>query len=669
LATPVAIFWLWLVISPARVAILCPEDCRCDACGYHVNCSSSSLKEIPLIHLSKIWTLLLANNNIHLLENDSFVSRGLTGLQKLQADFCQIETIQLGAFNGLTNLAYLSMRGNKISEIKPDTFQKMNCLRYLNLGRNRIEHLDVDVFSGLVNLEILVLAENKLQHIHPNTSVGLPKFQSLLLSNNFWLQTPNDSYFINSPFLKHLDISACNISSMSVETFANVSALERLNLRFNNLRSVDINILKALPNLSALYLYGNPLQCDCQLQEVLRWFRDHNIETEYKEITPECETQSELKGVYCGKLEKDQRLQGNIHYHGDCINTSCNYTIIENMDTDMDTLTDAVTELEHKECGSAFLKQYMAPVYAVLFIFGATGNIILIIIITCNKDMRTVPNVYILNLAISDLTYLTVNLFEVFANKLFVTRLDGEFMSSFFPFCHRLSVGLTVYSVAVLSVYRYRVTVNPFIVRVPSQPTWHSTVATVCGVWILAALFAVPSAFLKYLCYEPIILGHASYYLLVVIFELLVSCVIPLFVIAFSYIMMARHLVKMSCSMSEETQKRQVRALKNTAKVVLGLTVVFLISYVPYHTYKTYLFVTAHLKLSEVNFTKFNCSNYCNVGYTVIALRCLLLINSCLNPVALICMSFAFRRQFKHYLSCCCKTNSPSNDLELTRRN
>jgi hypothetical protein len=589
------------------------------------------------------------------------------GLQNLQVDFCQIGTIELGAFNGLTNLAYLSMRGNEISEIKPRTFEKMNSLRYLNLDCNKIEHLDIDVFSGLVKLEMVFLAKNKLQRLYPDTFVGLLKFQSLFLSNNPCLQIPTDSYFINAPSLKHLDISGCNVSSVSVETFANVSTLERLDLRFNNLRSVGINILKALPNLTALYLHGNPLQCDSQLQKVWQWFQDYNIQRVYKEIAPECERGMELKGLYWGELEKGQCLQGNTHYHEDYINTSCNYTIIENMDTDMDTLMHTVTESEDKGYGSAFFFLFIAPVYAVSFIFGTTGNVILIIIITCNKDMRTVPNMYILNLAISDLTYLTVHFFEVFANKIFDTRLDGEFR--FFPFCHRLSVGLTAFSVAVLSVYRYKVTVNPFLVRVPSKTTWRSTVTTLCGVWILAVLFAVPSAVLKYLCYEPMILGHETYYLLVVIFELLVSCVIPLFVIAFSYIMTARHLVKMSCSMSEETQKQQVRALKNTAKVVLGLTLVFLISYVPYHAYKTYLFSTSDLKLSEVNLIKFNCHNYCNVGYTFIVLRCLLLINSCLNPVALICMSFTFRRQFRRYLTCCCKANSPPNDLELARRN
>jgi hypothetical protein len=101
-----------------------------------------------------------------------------------------------------------------------------------------------------------------------------------------------------------------------VETFTNVSALKWLYLSYSNLRTVGINILRALPNLSTLYLHGNPLQCDCQLQEVWRWCKDSNIVTGYGER----DTLSEVAGTW--RLKKGQFLEGNIKYCGDCNNTS-----------------------------------------------------------------------------------------------------------------------------------------------------------------------------------------------------------------------------------------------------------------------------------------------------------------------------------------------------------
>jgi Leucine-rich repeat (LRR) protein len=186
-------------------------------------------------------------------------------------------------------------------------------LEMLGLDHNIIEHLESDVFNGLVNLNVIILQGNKLQYLHPDTFLGLSVFQGL--------QMPTDPSLANSIILKHLAISVCNVRSVSVKTFANVSALIVLDLSYNNLKSVDINILKVLPNLSAMDLYDNPLQCDCQLQEVWRWCKDNNIKTANKEFAPECDTPSEVKGMWWGVLEKGQCLEGNMKYYGDYKNT------------------------------------------------------------------------------------------------------------------------------------------------------------------------------------------------------------------------------------------------------------------------------------------------------------------------------------------------------------
>ena len=327
-------FFSWVLFS-TKEAIPCPEECRCVWGGYFVSCSDAGLNNIPSGLPTHVQRLVLNGNNITFLEKDSFVSRGLAHLEILTASSCKIRKIELGAFNWLTKLTYLSLKNNEIIEIRPGILEKMCSLEFLYLGKNIIEHLESDVFSGLVNLKKLSLEGNKLQYLHPDTFVGLPNLQTLYLSNNFGLQILTDSHFINSHSLKHLGISHCNISSVSVETFANVSALEWLDLSYNNLRSLDVNILRALPKLSAIYLHGNPLQCDCQLQEVWRWCQDNNIQSTSKKIAPECDTPSEVKGMWWGVLEKGQCLQDNIQYYGDCINTNCIYTPIE--DTDRET--------------------------------------------------------------------------------------------------------------------------------------------------------------------------------------------------------------------------------------------------------------------------------------------------------------------------------------------
>jgi hypothetical protein len=64
LATPTVIFWILLVIEPAIVAILCPEECWCDLGGYDVICNGTPFKTVPLIHLTFVRELKLRKYNL-----------------------------------------------------------------------------------------------------------------------------------------------------------------------------------------------------------------------------------------------------------------------------------------------------------------------------------------------------------------------------------------------------------------------------------------------------------------------------------------------------------------------------------------------------------------------------------------------------------------------------
>jgi hypothetical protein len=199
-------------------------------------------------------------------------------------------------------------------------------------------------------------------------------------------------------------------------------------------------------------------------------------------------------------------------------------------------------------------------------------------------------------------------------------------------------------------------------------------VATICGVWILAASFAVPSAMSRYLCTGFAFRG-VKYYQRVVIFELLVSCLIPLSVIGFTYTTTARHLAQNS-RISEGKQNHQLKTRRNTAKIVVGLTFVFLISYVPSHGYWTYFIwneqIETGYEIITYKYTKVRDISQVSDAkllYPYLISTCFLLINPCLNPVALFLTSSPFRQHLKRYLTCFFKTNSPPTDIEFERRN
>ena len=242
------------------MAVLCPEECQCDLGGYRVTCDNTSLTAVPFIPFTGVRHLWLTQNKIKVLERDIFFSRELTDLSILNIQRCGLSKIDLEAFSGLTKLRFLFIHANDLSEIIPGTFGNMSNLEHLDLEYNRVKHLRSDMFSGLINLKYIYLTNNELQSINPDTFLGLPNLQRLLLGNNRGLQIPIDRNFIKSHSLLHLDISGCNVHSVSVETFANVSALEQLVLQYNMLEYLDSDVFSGLVNLKRIYLTSNKLQ-------------------------------------------------------------------------------------------------------------------------------------------------------------------------------------------------------------------------------------------------------------------------------------------------------------------------------------------------------------------------------------------------------------------------
>ena len=137
-------------------------------------------------------------------------------------------------------------------------------------------------------------------------------------------------------------------------------------------------------------------------------------------------------------------------------------------------------------------------------------------------------------------------------------------------------------------------------------------------------------------------------------------------VIAFTYIMTARHLVETSRSHIWGDTKSST---ENTQKYCKGCGETFFLSAICLSRFLHYTICTkVQSKFSELYYRFFPFPKY-KFQYMYLISTGFLLINSCVNPVALFCTSSPFRQHLKGYLSCFCKTNSPPNVLEVTRRN
>ncbi|XP_063859965.1 neuropeptide CCHamide-1 receptor-like [Scylla paramamosain] len=300
------------------------------------------------------------------------------------------------------------------------------------------------------------------------------------------------------------------------------------------------------------------------------------------------------------------------------------------------------------------VETYLVPfLFAIIFIVGVIGNGALIMIFVRNKNLRKVPNTYLISLALGDLLVL---FFTVpFVSTIYTIEYwpYGTFECKFSEFVRDVSVGVTVFTLTALSADRYRAIVSP-IRKAVSGPARSVTLRVTAAIWVVSLLLATPAAVFTHVknfadlgdmnmtvCY-PFPDTYGWYTKANVLTKALVYYVLPLIVIAAFYLLMARHLLKPEVVGDAQVFHRQIQTRRKVAKVVLCFIVIFAVCFLPTHVFMLWFY--------------FDLGGRYNDFWHVMRILgfCLSFINSCINPIALYCISGTFRKQYNRYLFCCC---------------
>jgi protein phosphatase 1 regulatory subunit 7 len=228
------------------------------------SCLISSMEGVE--SLTTLRKLELYDNHIDYITH---IHR-LQGLTILDISFNAIR--DMGAVSLLPNLEELYIAQNKLREIKG--LENMEHLRILDLGANRIRKMEG--LQNLRSLESLWLGKNKIEEIAGIE--GLTKLRQLDVQNNRLTGLGNGLHGLVS--LKELylacnlipdfeglpveaPISTVDLSSNKVKSVAGIEqhpSLEEVWMTGSALeRFEDLDPLKALPNLTCLYLEHSPI--------------------------------------------------------------------------------------------------------------------------------------------------------------------------------------------------------------------------------------------------------------------------------------------------------------------------------------------------------------------------------------------------------------------------
>lgn len=159
--------------------------------------------------------------------------------------------------------------------------------------------------------------------------------------------------------------------------------------------------------------------------------------------------------------------------------------------------TDTKSDLDQLDSKVGHLEENLIIlVFGLVILLGSFGNILVIWTVLYNRHMRTTSNLFILNLAISDLT---LCVFSIPFNVYRVLRhswIFGSFMCKFAPFFQATNVFVSTMSITAIALDRYVSIVCA--VRVRQTNTNKSTsfglipLIIIILIWLLAFLLSSP---------------------------------------------------------------------------------------------------------------------------------------------------------------------------------
>ncbi|XP_035894045.1 RYamide receptor [Anopheles stephensi] len=291
--------------------------------------------------------------------------------------------------------------------------------------------------------------------------------------------------------------------------------------------------------------------------------------------------------------------------------------------------------------------------YGTISILAVIGNSLVIWIVITTKQMQTITNMFIANLALADVT---IGVFAIpfqFQAALLQRWNLPEFMCPFCPFVQLISVNVSVFTLTAIAVDRHRAIINPLRARTSKNISKF----VISSIWMLSFVLAAPILFaLRVRPVSYIALGgmNDTYtnitvpFCKVVNFEdgeillyryvlVLVQYFIPLFVISFVYIQMALRLWG-SKTPGNAQDSRDITMLKNKKKVIKMLIIVVALFGVCWFPLQLYNIL--HVTWPEINEYRF---------INIIWFVCdwLAMSNSCYNPFIYGIYNEKFKREFR----------------------
>ncbi|XP_068628038.1 cholecystokinin receptor-like [Battus philenor] len=149
-----------------------------------------------------------------------------------------------------------------------------------------------------------------------------------------------------------------------------------------------------------------------------------------------------------------------------------------------------VTVRNSTVASNAYEWRFVLPPYFIIFLLSISGNCLVITTLASNRRMRTVTNVYLLNLAISDFLLGVFCLPFTLVGQIYRRFLFGAVLCKLIPYLQAVSVSVDVWTLVAISLERYFAICRPLKSR--KWQTQCHAYKMIAMVWMLSLILNSP---------------------------------------------------------------------------------------------------------------------------------------------------------------------------------
>nr|ANO39131.1 NPYR-10 [Schmidtea mediterranea] len=291
--------------------------------------------------------------------------------------------------------------------------------------------------------------------------------------------------------------------------------------------------------------------------------------------------------------------------------------------------------------------------YGCIFILGLSGNTLVMAVVFMNKNMQTITNIFITNLAISDLLLCVVD----------VTFTPIAFYSKHWRMpnilCKIIAMTMSV-AVHVSTLTSTAIAVNRFLViRYPLLPRMQAGLCSllIITIWLISILISIPMGVFyktddrKNITICKLIWPEESSKEVFALFGFLLQFIVPSFIIIYCYFNVSKILhvrCKHRCRTSHKTRAKEeveIRRKRRTNKMLISVVIIFSACWIPFNIFWV------------INDVKNPTDDKTKSQYTTIFFICHLIAMSSViyNPFIYGWMNENFKNEFRHFFKCLCR--------------